>query len=737
MGVTLFQTAIPYRFKISIMRIGIDATSLPASLAGAGRYIRGLITGLAATNSDHEYIVFIKKTDRPRFQHISCTNITFIEIPYLNRPARLYWEYFQTSQVIGQHKLDVWHAPHYIVPRSAGNCKIVVTFHDMVFYIFPDLYSWVKRTTFQWALPHAVRMSDHIIATSEATKNEIVHILQAQKNKITVIHSGIDEAFRPIDDAQLLDQVKIRYGITAPYILAVGTLDRRKNLQTLIQAFHTLIQDKDPGCSLVIVGQKGNGHLELVREIAQRNIEHRIHLLGYVEEADLPILYSGARLFVSSSRYEGYGFPALEALACGTPILSSPSPSILETTTRAGLVVEPINVRAWYERLDDALKRAPQTGQYLENMDHYAWRHVAGQTVHIYEEAAGRSGHSVSIRKQAIKHETQVPDACSFAVLKTIVYADLFDYPLTIDEIHQNLYGFRASRSMVAAAIKTSELTDLITSEQGYYMLKNRPRLYEARLRKTGDAQQLFERHHHLLYWLCACPFVSMTALSGALAFKNCTEDSDIDLFLVVEKKRLWTVYACMAVIAKLIGQRKRLCLNYIIGQSDTHINDHDFFTAHQIANLRPIYGWSHYRRFTATNGWVMGYLPQWNGHGDGTHTFPGIKLSRWAFWGKRVVEWTGSLPLFNPLEWLIFKLYKKRIEQTISPSQADGVYLTIDRIKLHTNDHSHRVLKEFEDRIAETMEQHERMHLIAQESHSAHNGHMTMQIHASTKDPL
>jgi len=81
--------------------------------------------------------------------------------------------------------------------------------------------------------------------------------------------------------------------------------------------------------------------------------------------------------------------------------------------------------------------------------------------------------------------------------------------------------------------------------------------------------------------------------------------------------------------------------------------------------------------------------------------------------------------------------LYKKRIEQTISPSQADGVYLTRDRIKLHTNDHSHRVLKEFEDRIAETMEQHERMHLIAQESHSAHNGHMTMQIHASTKDPL
>ena len=710
------------------MRIGIDATSLPASLAGAGRYIRGLITGLASIDSDHEYVVFIKKTDRSRFQHVDWSNINFIDIPYLNRPARLYWEFFQTSHVITQHKLDVWHAPHYIVPRSAGHCKIVVTFHDMVFYIFPELYSWVKRATFQRALPHALRMSDHIIATSEATKNEIVHILKARTDNITVIHSGIDEAFRPTADARLLHRVQKRYGITTPYILTVGTLDRRKNLQTLIQAYHMLIQDKDPGCALAIVGQKGNGHLELVRAIAERNLEKRIHLLGYVEEEDLPILYSGARLFVSSSRYEGYGFPALEALACGTPILSSPSPSILETTTRTGLVVEPVNVRAWCERLDHVLNGTRRSDRHLENLENYAWQNVADKTVRIYEQAAGQSPGRVSDKhRQPLETEGPVPDACSFAVLKTIVYADLFDYPLTMEEIHQNLFGFRASRTMVAATLKTQELTDLITFEQGYYMLKGRSHLYEERLNKTEEAQRLFEQHRKLLYWLCACPFVRMMSLSGALAFKNCKEDSDIDLFLVIDKKRLWTIYAFLAVTAKLIGKRELLCLNYIIGRSDTHIKDQDIFNAHQIANLRPMYGWTHYRKFTATNGWVMGYLPQWNGHAEGTHTFPELKLSRWAAWGKRLLEWIGYLPLFQPLEWLIFKLYKKRIEETISPSQTSGVYLTRDRIKLHTNDHRHRFLKKFEDRITEVMEQHERMNLIAQESHTAHNGHMTV----------
>ena len=378
--------------------------------------------------------------------------------------------------------------------------------------------------------------------------------------------------------------------------------------------------------------------------------------------------------------------------------------------------------------MDHALNETRRSDRHLENLENYAWRNVADKTVRVYEQAAGQSlGRVSDMHRQPLETEGPVPDACSFAVLKTIVYADLFDYPLTMEEIHQCLFGFRASRTMVAAALKTPELTDLITFEQGYYVLKGRSHLYEERLNKTEEAQRLFERHRKLLYGLCSCPFVRMMSLSGALAFKNCKEDSDIDLFLVIDKKRLWTIYAFLAVTAKLIGKRELLCLNYIIGRSDTHIKDQDIFNAHQIANLRPMYGWTHYRKFTATNGWVMGYLPQWNGHAEGTHTFPELKLSRWAAWGKRLLEWIGDLPLFQPLEWLIFKLYKKRIEETISPSQTSGVYLTRDRIKLHVNDHKHRFLKKFEDRITEVMEQHERMNLIAQESHTAHNGHMTV----------
>jgi hypothetical protein len=346
---------------------------------------------------------------------------------------------------------------------------------------------------------------------------------------------------------------------------------------------------------------------------------------------------------------------------------------------------------------------------------------VAEQTVQVYEEIAGRSSmRSVWKRPAASGPEAGAMDACAFAVLKTIVYGDLFEYPLTLGEIHRNLIGCRASPARVAAALQTPGLSAMVGASGGYYTLRGRKHLGAERPRRAQRAIRLFDRHRRLLYWLCACPFVRMTALSGAMAFHNCKEKNDIDLFLVVDARRLWTTYAFMAVMARLIGKRDLLCLNYLIGRSDFPIPDHDFFTAHQIANLRPLYGWTHYRRFTAANGWVMGYLPQWNGHADGTHHFPEIRLTRSARWVKRIVEWAGLLPAFTPVEWLAYTLYRRRLERKIA--ENGGVQLARDRIKLHTNDHSRRIMDRLDRRMAEVMTRDGRMRTTAREAHAIHN---------------
>ena len=702
------------------MRIGIDATCLPTALAGAGRYIRGLITGLVELDTAHEFVIFLKESDRTWFQAMERPNVKFVTIPCSIRPTRLFWEIARTPRVIEHFRFDVWHAPHYIMPLTTGSCKTVVTFHDMAFHIFPELFPITKRWTFRWALARASHTADRIIATSQATKDETAHVLHVDPDRITVVHHGIDPSFQPVENLQHLEAIRKRYGIPGPYILMVGTIDRRKNIHTLIQAYHLLVQDNAMAYPLVIAGQRGNGYAELIREITSRGLTDRIHLLGYVDEETLPGLYSGARLFVSPSRYEGFGFPALEALACGTPVLSSPSPSITEIPTRGvEIVADPFDVHAWRDRLEAALSEPRGYDQPViarqQWIETHSWEGVAEKTIGVYEAAAGQEA-PLPTRSSWREPVTALPsgrfvsDACIQAVLRTIAYADLFDYPLTAQEIHQGLIEFRATRDQVDAALRSPELSDIIAGHDRWFILKGRERLVRERAQRSTCTAVLFQQNHPILRWLCACPFVQMVALSGATAFENCREDSDIDLFMIVDARRIWSTYALLAAVAKLLGKRDLLCMNYLIGRSDYHIDDHDFYTAHQIASLQPLYGWDRFRRFTASNGWVMNYLPQWHGHSNGTRRFQDMILPKPISRIKRGIELVLGLPLLSPIEWMIYRVYGRRLMRKVKKQTNSDVRLSRDHIKLHTNDHSRRVLGRFERRVADVLKMNERI---------------------------
>ena len=685
------------------MRIGIDATCLPSAIAGAGRYIIGLLNGLAEINTKHDFFVFIKHSDRLPSLPDDAAGFRYIAIPWEARPTRLIWELAGASSVIRRYGLDVWHAPHYIMPIGA-DASTVVTLHDMAFFLYPELFSVSKRSLFRWAARRAVKHADQIIATSNATRDEAVNLLDLNAAKTTVIHHGVDPVFAPESRRQEWRPAWTNDGTPAPYILTIGTTDTRKNLHTLIDAYRLLVERDNTPEHLVIAGQPGTAHQDLIHQIAATGLAHRIHVTGYVDESDLPSLYGGASLYVGPSVYEGFGFPAVEAMACGTPVVASPMPSMMETGATPRVVYRTKDSFAWYDNISGALDMSHAGGWQTHTVRN--WAVMAEETVAVYEANAGKLAVHLTSSRNASRpsahpiHTNGVADA----VLKTITYADLFDYPLDSHEIQRGMIGSCGSMEQVRAALQTLLFSGAIEARDGLYGLKERTHLFTERAQRNAQADVLFQSNKTSIYRICMFPFVRMVSLSGAIAHGNCTESSDIDLFMVVASRRLWMVYALLAVYALLVRKRDLLCMNYLIGDTDYEIADQELYTALQISALRPIFGWDHYRRFALANSWVQQHMPQWNGHSSGPDPFSGIKLSRWSAGVKRSTELILNLPIFGGLEWLVHRFYSRRIMNSMRKGRNDGIHITRNRIKLHTNDHSRRVQTLFESRYAQVI---------------------------------
>lgn len=685
------------------MRIGIDATCLPSAIAGAGRYIIGLLNGLAEISTEHDFFVFIKHSDRLPNLPADASRLQYISIPWETRPTRLIWELAGARSAIGRHKLDVWHAPHYVMPLG-GDASIVVTLHDMAFFLYPELFSTSKRGLFRWAAKRAVSHADHIIATSHATRDEAVNLLGLQASKATVIHHGVDPAFAPESRGQDRSPAWTHDGVPAPYILTIGTTDIRKNLHTLIDAYRLLVERDNIAEHLVVAGQPGTAHEDLIHQIDGTGLAHRIHVTGYVDESDLPGLYSTASLYVGPSVYEGFGFPALEAIACGTPVVASPMPSMMETGANPHVVYRVKDSFAWYESISRALAKS-HSGDW-QTHDVRNWAAMAEETVAVYEASTGKPAGQLTAYRHASCRSAKSfhTDGVADAVLKTITYADLFDYPLDSHEIQKGMIGSCGTVEQIHSALQTLVFSGSIEARDGLYGLKERSRLFTERAQRNAQADTLYRSNQISIARICTFPFVRMVSLSGAIAHRNCTESSDVDLFMVVASRRLWTVYLLLAVYALLVRKRELLCMNYLIGDTDYEIADQDLYTALQISALRPIFGWDHYRRFALANSWVQQYMPQWNGHSCSPHPFSGIELSRWSRGMKRSMELILRLPFFGALEWVVHRFYSRRILNSRRVAGNEGIRLTRNRIKLHTNDHSRRIQTLFESRYAQVI---------------------------------
>jgi len=376
------------------MRIAIDLTSLPTQLVGVGSYAKNLITSLKKFDRENQYFIFVKKEHSNIFT-INQNNINIIYQKNIlrNKILRVLWEQFILPLYIKRLKIDLLHSIHYTIPLFAG-CKVVVTFHDMTFFLYPKKHIFIKRIFFKLFIYISSWRANRLIAVSNNTKKDIIKFLHINNGKIDVVYEIIDSKYRPIKNESAIMKVKNKYKIFNKFILYVGTLEPRKNIVNLIQAYYKLISKNNATHQLVIVGKKGWHYQEIFKIVTKLNLNKgrgKIVFTGYVSEEELPFLYNAADVFVYPSLYEGFGIPPLEAMACGVPVISSDLSSIPEVIGEAGILINPYNIQDIYQALykllnDDKLKKELKY-KGLKRAQEFSSEKLANETIKVYKKA--------------------------------------------------------------------------------------------------------------------------------------------------------------------------------------------------------------------------------------------------------------------------------------------------------------------------------------------------------------
>jgi len=373
------------------LKIAIDATAIPTGTkkGGVSSYILSLISELEKFDYVNEYYIFIKKEDLAFFR-LETDNFKFIQCNVNSKLIRLIWEQLILPRYIKKYKIDLIHSPHYTIPIMLNQCKKVVTFHDMTFFLFPEMHIYYKRIIFKKMIPTSAAKADLIISVSDNTAKDIHALLNISKEKLRVIPLGVNSKFRVIRNVQLLNDVKRKYKTSDKFIFYLGTLEPRKNIHNLIRAYHLAINNEKIGHKLVIAGEKGWDYKKLFKLVDDLQINDQVIFIGFVSENELPLLYNAADLFVYPSIYEGFGIPVLEAMSCGVPVISSSVSSLPEIVKNAGLLVEPNNI----ERLSQAIceviinrdlnQKLSKLG--LKRASQYSWEKTAKETLRVYED---------------------------------------------------------------------------------------------------------------------------------------------------------------------------------------------------------------------------------------------------------------------------------------------------------------------------------------------------------------
>ena len=362
-------------------------------MGGYERYVTALLAALATLPGDERYVAFTERSYGPRIVPASARVAVraVATLPRFIAKVLLQDQTYWPALLRRQH-LDVVHTPIFAGMARAPR-PYVLTLHDLI--PLRDPGSLTRSAAWYWRtiLPRAVARADAIITDSEFSRAEICTHFDLPRERVTAIPLGVDARFRPIRNDARRDEVRRQYGLDRDFLLFVGIPSPRKNVDRLVDAFTTLPDALLGDTQLVLVGPPGwkNGALE--RALAMQRARGRVRRLGHVADDDLPVLYGLARGAVNLSSYEGFGLPALEALACGTPLLCARTSAFPELVGDCALTVDPLDRDAVAAGLAALLGDADRDAQRARGIAHaqtFTWRRTAEATLAVYRRVAGR-----------------------------------------------------------------------------------------------------------------------------------------------------------------------------------------------------------------------------------------------------------------------------------------------------------------------------------------------------------
>lgn len=365
------------------MRIAIDCRTIAAPKTGDRTYCLNLTRALAAVDPDDDYAL-CTASHAPLADGLA-PNFRQQVIPASPECA---WTPVQFPLALRRMGIDVAHVQYFIPP--AAPCPVVTTIHDVSFRGHPAWFPLKHRVLLNLLVPAAARGAARVIVGSEHARGELVRYYDLPKEKIVVTPYAADPIYRPMPREEARAAVARRFGVRDAYVLAVGVLQPRKNLPRLVRAFARVV-DRVPH-RLLLVGKPGWAAEELHAAIERARLGGRVQFTGYVPDADLPALYAAADLFAYPSLYEGFGLPPLEAMACGTPVLTANTTSIPEVVADAATCVDPADEAAIAAALEELL-RSPALREELRERGfaraaRFSWLETARRTLAVYREAA-------------------------------------------------------------------------------------------------------------------------------------------------------------------------------------------------------------------------------------------------------------------------------------------------------------------------------------------------------------
>lgn len=372
-------------------KILINGLLLNRQFTGVQYYAENLIKALGSLNcKDCHFEIILPGSYNGGLINTENLEIKKQEFNNGSRVKRIAFENFKLSQYYKQNNCQLFHSPSYVLPYY-WDFPSVLTVHDIIALDFPEMCQDESAFYFKLFLPRSIKNATRIIAVSNKVKNDIINRFNVPSEKIEVVYHGIADHYSLDVTDEELYKIKKRYNLPEKYILFVGNIEPKKNLERLVQAFHILKRNTEITHKLVIVGKKGWKYGGLIDIIQKLQIAKEILFTGYVPDKHLQGIYKMASIFAFPSLYEGFGIPPLEAMACGTPVMISDRGALPEIASGNALIVNPLcadqMAGSMYKLITDKSLRQKLTANGMEWVTKFTWENAAIKTLEVYREA--------------------------------------------------------------------------------------------------------------------------------------------------------------------------------------------------------------------------------------------------------------------------------------------------------------------------------------------------------------